>query len=417
MMKKNIVFKVIALSMVLLPLVGTFGQTSNEGLLYVSTATEFSTEADMHNKTTGEFYNDGEAFIYKDFDNRGIVDFYAETGITRFIGTSAQEISGDKLSTFYNVFFKNSSAAAPFHLSGDMQVFGVADFNQGVVDVDNYQGSFLFNTDATHQNTSDNSHVDGSVDKYGNTNFVYPIGDKGYYRFAGIAAPSSTSAMYSAKYFYEDPNTLYNRDSREAHIALIDAQEYWTIAPLTSEEDLLITLSWRDVTTPQAILEAPIAEQLHIARWDEEAGIWIDEGGVVDVDAQTVTTNVNSFGVFTLARVASESDDSFELVVHNAITPNGDGINDYFVIDFDENPNVTKVHVQIYNRWGVKVFETDNYGTNGDVFDGYSNGRLTINENERLPTGTYFYVLNYQYNNEGTFEQNKQAGYLYLNGN
>ncbi|EKF54341.1 hypothetical protein I215_13033 [Galbibacter marinus] len=29
--------------------------------------------------------------------------------------------------------------------------------------------------------------------------------------------------------------------------------------------------------------------------------------------------------------------------------------------------------------------------------DGYSNGRLTINESQPLPSGTYFYILNYQY--------------------
>src|SRR5690606_24329885 len=106
-MKKNIVFKVV-LFLVCSPMGSAFAQTSNEGLLYVSADTKFSTEADLNNKTTGEFYNDGEAFIYKDFDNQGIVDFYAETGMTRFIGTTDQEISGDQLSTFYNVFFNNS---------------------------------------------------------------------------------------------------------------------------------------------------------------------------------------------------------------------------------------------------------------------------------------------------------------------
>lgn len=416
-MKANTIIKIPVFLPLFILSVTIYAQTSNEGLLYVSTNTKFSTEADMHNKTTGEFYNDGEAFIYKDFDNLGIVDFYEETGMTRFIGATEQEISGDQLSTFYNVFFNNSSANAPFHLSGDIQVFGYADFNQGIVDVDNYQGSFLFGTNASHINTSDISHVDGPVEKYGNTDFLYPIGDKGYYRFAGISVPASTSALYSAKYYFEDPNVLYNRDSRENHIKIINAQEYWTIEPLTSEEDILITLSWREITTPQDILADPIAEHLHIARWDEQEGIWIDEGGVVDMDAQTVTTNVNAFGVFTLARVELESVDPFEIEVYNAITPNDDGVNDYFVIDFAENPNVQNVHVQIYNRWGVKVFETDNYGASGDVFDGYSTGRLTINDNQRLPTGTYFYVLNYQYNNDGTLQQNKQAGYLYLNGN
>lgn len=104
-----------------------------------------------------------------------------------------------------------------------------------------------------------------------------------------------------------------------------------------------------------------------------------------------------------------------EVIVYNAVTPNGDGVNDYFRIE--KGDCAGPLHVEIFNRWGVQVFETDNYGRNGDVFDGYSNGRMTINSSHQLPTGTYYYILEYDYDNGSGTGRHQKAGYLYLSGN
>ena len=66
--------------------------------------------------------------------------------------------------------------------------------------------------------------------------------------------------------------------------------------------------------------------------------------------------------------------------------------------------------VKIYNRWGVIVYETSSYGSVGNYFNGRSNGRVTIQVEELLPVGTYFYVVEYVV--EG--ETKSRAGYLYL---
>ena len=57
------------------------------------------------------------------------------------------------------------------------------------------------------------------------------------------------------------------------------------------------------------------------------------------------------------------------------------------------------------------VFERDNYNNEGNAFRGISEGRTTINKNEGLPTGTYFYILSYD-SSEG--QRLKKDGYLYL---
>ncbi len=104
------------------------------------------------------------------------------------------------------------------------------------------------------------------------------------------------------------------------------------------------------------------------------------------------------------------------VIVHNAFSPNGDGINEKFVIDnIDDTVCYPDNTVEIYNRWGVLVYETKGYNNNSNAFDGISSGRSTIQQNSGLPTGTYFYILNYtSVDNNGNIINNKKDGYLYL---
>ncbi|MFV8331516.1 gliding motility-associated C-terminal domain-containing protein, partial [Flavobacterium sp. LB3P6] len=104
------------------------------------------------------------------------------------------------------------------------------------------------------------------------------------------------------------------------------------------------------------------------------------------------------------------------VLVHNAFSPNGDGINEKFIIDnIDDTVCYPENTVEIYNRWGVLVFETKGYNNTSNSFDGVSGGRSTVQQSSGLPTGTYFYILNYtSVDNDGKIITNKKDGYLYL---
>ena len=104
------------------------------------------------------------------------------------------------------------------------------------------------------------------------------------------------------------------------------------------------------------------------------------------------------------------------VVVHNAFSPNGDGLNDVFIIDsIDEITCYPENTVEIYNRWGILVFETSNYNNTSNAFDGTSRGRTTVNKSDGLPTGTYFYIINYKsLDGNNVMQSNKKDGYLYL---
>ena len=94
-------------------------------------------------------------------------------------------------------------------------------------------------------------------------------------------------------------------------------------------------------------------------------------------------------------------------VENDLVDPNMNG-GAFIIRNIESFPDNT---VKIYNRWGVKVFETQGYDNQGNVFRGISNGRATIQENEQLPVGVYYYVIKYTLNGEGK----SIAGYLYIN--
>ena len=68
----------------------------------------------------------------------------------------------------------------------------------------------------------------------------------------------------------------------------------------------------------------------------------------------------------------------------NTITPDGDGVND--VWNIPEIENFPQAHVVIYNRWGNAVYESTGYH---DPWDGTHKGK-------DLPTGSYFYIIDFK---------------------
>ena len=107
---------------------------------------------------------------------------------------------------------------------------------------------------------------------------------------------------------------------------------------------------------------------------------------------------------------------SCPMEVFNGVTPNGDGLNDELVLKGIEcYPGNS---VEIYNRWGVLVYETKDYNSNGNTFKGISEGRVTIKGDSKLPTGTYYYIIKYTFDlGNGVTYPTEQAGYLHLENN
>ncbi|WP_344789462.1 DUF7507 domain-containing protein, partial [Postechiella marina] len=159
--------------------------------------------------------------------------------------------------------------------------------------------------------------------------------------------------------------------------------------------------------------------------YNEDSGLWtIDALAFNDVELLEVTVKVlnatdytNVASVLSLDQVDLDDSNNEDEVtlgvvlsttcieVFTSFTPhNVDGINDFFTIDCIEN--YPKNTLEIYNRWGYLVYSADGYN---NTWDGISNGPRTINDEDKVPAGTYYYVLDLGQGDE------PRVGWIYIN--
>jgi gliding motility-associated-like protein len=95
--------------------------------------------------------------------------------------------------------------------------------------------------------------------------------------------------------------------------------------------------------------------------------------------------------------------DTIEINISQAITPNGDGINDTWMIyNIENHPNNS---IKVYNRWGDIVYEAKRYQ---NQWDGHYKNRT-----ERLPDGaSYYYQIDLDGNGSIDYE-----GWIYITKN
>ena len=106
--------------------------------------------------------------------------------------------------------------------------------------------------------------------------------------------------------------------------------------------------------------------------------------------------NTNGFNESAMIIISVNPPDC-DLTVPGGLSPNGDGKNDLLIIpeivlceEYREN------EITIFNRWGSVVYNRINYGTDSEWWDGSWDNNL-----EPLPAGTYFYVIETDFDNGG----------------
>ena len=74
---------------------------------------------------------------------------------------------------------------------------------------------------------------------------------------------------------------------------------------------------------------------------------------------------------------------SQEIYIPNAFTPDGDGLNDYFIPRELLSSGLLQFKMSIYNRWGEKMYETN------DLNKGWDGNYL----GKQAPEGVYVYKI------------------------
>jgi len=111
----------------------------------------------------------------------------------------------------------------------------------------------------------------------------------------------------------------------------------------------------------------------------------------------TITSNgndtfcVSTFKDTLILKLLDCIDSTIEPIIPNVFSPNGDGINDTWLVTL--NGDFTLNEVEVFNRWGIKVFsttellKTNNSSLKTVTWDGRTTSGIACEE------GTYFYCL------------------------
>ena len=123
-------------------------------------------------------------------------------------------------------------------------------------------------------------------------------------------------------------------------------------------------------------------------------------------DSQSYSITVNDQNGCGAAVITGVSPCTYEddVFVPESFSPNGDDINEQFIIPGIEGYPGNSI--AIFNRWGNEVFQSSGYDNRTIVWDGTSNNALIPGD---LPAGTYYYILELSSGSEAI------RGYVYLN--
>jgi gliding motility-associated-like protein/uncharacterized repeat protein (TIGR01451 family) len=213
---------------------------------------------------------------------------------------------------------------------GDLTIHGEHDFqgndlgNGGVLSSKRTgsRGFMNFAPNSSYKNASDKAHLDGYVRTYRSDRFIFPIGDKGKFRPAGVSGASVLLPL-DAAYYSLDPSDAvlpgtgpFSIESKESQIRLVTDQEYWDI---NGSFETKITLSW-ELESEIEDLTAGQLSSLRIVGWDGSEWVIIPSSvddlsifGVPSVlDRGSITSSdlyaPDSFEVYTLASIIIDTD-------------------------------------------------------------------------------------------------------------
>ncbi len=132
-----------------------------------------------------------------------------------------------------------------------------------------------------------------------------------------------------------------------------------------------------------------------------------ESAGVPDFFADSGFSNFQDSGNLgkDFSHDGSNDNDSLsgntELELREGFSPNGDGINDHYVIPWLDR--FDRVSMVVFNRWGTIVYEQDKYENN---WDGNANAGPRIGK--KLPVSTYYYLITIHDTGQ------KMRGYIFL---
>ena len=175
--------------------------------------------------------------------------------------------------------------------------------------------------------------------------------------------------------------------------------------------DYVVTLSVEDIggniATATAIVTV-LGDDLDGDLIEDACDDDVDGDGVLNDNDNCVTT-VNPDQIdLDQDNIGDLCDDFIDILItpNDTITPNGDGQNDtWFIENIWRYPNAT---LQVFNRYGVKVFEGRNYQDDWGATSTEGGSGL-------LPANSYYFIINLNQPEFGEYGVTPITGWMYIN--
>jgi len=230
-----------------------------------------------------------------------VLTFGIGTGTVEINGNTAQNLltNGTLIPLFRRV---RMNGTGTFELANPVTILISLDLQNGIIN--NNENLLTLPSGSFVTGGSNASHVNGRIRKIGLlTPFSFPFGNDGFYAPLTLIGSGTAIDQFRGRYFHNDPDPLYDRDSKEATIGLVNECEYWELERLTGSTVPTLELSWSSDRT------CPIDDfnEFMVTKWDGSQ--WTDlgqsnlSGNATSgtVRNQTATPNFSP-GIFTLSQ-------------------------------------------------------------------------------------------------------------------
>lgn len=315
----------------------------------------------------------------------------------------------NQIKLFFPLFvFVSFKVLAQSAIYGDLSLFQNAEINffntsvhfiTGNITADDTNNAQIIFSNTQPQNAKDVSHADLSVLSRNSSAFVFPTGNQGIYQplFIDNADQADLTVRFHHN-AHEDPFLTDEIDK-------ISDQFFWEVL---GNKNAVLGLSWN----PSSLLHLLTDNLENLTILGHTADGWEiipSQLGAFAIDEITPTSfasgsiisreniNFNQYDALTLGSILKPT----SIFVSEALTPNGDNVNDTWFIEHIER--YSEAVIRVFNRWGAEVFF--HQGSYNNDWNGTS--RAT---NKSLPAAPYYYRIDLD--NDGYIEH---EGWIYIN--
>ncbi len=259
-------------------------------------------------------------------NSNSVINFGNNTGRVIMDGTVAQSINDLGTTPQQPIFnrLRVNNSANEVTLNTPVTVQTELDLIAGNI-ITTLTNVLTMSDNSTIVSASNNSFIDGPIQKTGNDLFSFPVGKNGVYRPIQISAPTNTFAQFRAEFFPTDPHLSgYTDGSKDPSIHRVSNCEHWILNRTSSSDAVNVRLTYASYASYGSFGCSGVLNQseLTVARWN--GSTWKDHGngsfgGTISNGFVETAAAVTSFSPFTLASTTANNPLPIELISFNAV--------------------------------------------------------------------------------------------------